>query len=168
MNLRRGLDPAAPSLLAAILIVVLASGCRPPFVAGTGATVDTAPPRVPTDTIRVWVEEGPVAPAQEPLGLRILLRNPGTDTLRIEFPTAQRYDFHIRPADGEPLWRWSDGRAFAQVLGEESLAPGDSLRWEATHEEGLEVGRYIVVGWITARDQELRDSVVVRVGSSGD
>lgn len=167
MKHRRGFDPAVP-LLAAALIAVLAIGCRPPFVAGTGTTVGTAPPRVPTDTVQVRVEEGPVAPAGEPLGLRILLRNPGTDTLRVEFPTAQRFDFRIRPADGETLWRWGDGRAFAQVLGEESLAPGDSLRWEATYDDGLQVGRYVVVGWITARDRELRDSVVVRVGSSVD
>lgn len=159
---------ASTFLLAAILIAVLVAGCRPPFVAGSGDTLETAPPRVPTDTIQVRVEEGPTPPAQEPLRLQVLLRNPGTDTLHIEFPTAQRYDFRIRPADGETLWRWSDGRAFAQVLGRESIAPGDSLQWEATHGEGLAEGRYVVVGWITARDRQLRDSVVVRVGSSVD
>lgn len=108
--------------------------------------------------------EGPAPSAGRPLHLRLVLRNPGADTLRLEFSSGQRFDFVARRPGGEIAWRWSEGRFFTQALGSESVAPGDSLVYEATLDEGLEAGAHMVVGTVTARSRSLADTVRVEVG----
>jgi hypothetical protein len=53
---------------------------------------------------------------------RLVVRNAGARTARLEFPSSQRYDFVVRQ-EGREVWRWSDGRAFLTVIVEDSLAP---------------------------------------------
>ena len=43
------------------------------------------------------------------------------------------------------FWRWSADKAFIQMLGEEELAPGESLTYEERFEGSLAVGTYTVV-----------------------
>jgi hypothetical protein len=57
--------------------------------------------------------------------------NIAADTVVLEFPTAQRYDFEVRTGAGRVVWRWSDDHAHAQVMGQEVLAPGESGRYVA-------------------------------------
>lgn len=104
-------------------------------------------------------------PAGAPVSMTLRVENPTADPVTLRFSDGQRFDFVIREAGGdEPLWRWSSGRFFTQALGEEVVPPGDSLVYEATMEEGLEPGRYAVVGVVPARERTLRDSADVEVG----
>lgn len=103
-------------------------------------------------------------PASAPISMALRVENPTSDPLTLAFSDGQRFDFVVRDADGGERWRWSEGRFFTQALGSETVAAGDSLVYEATMEEGLEAGRYTVVGLVTARDRSLRDSAEVEVG----
>lgn len=106
-------------------------------------------------------------PAGALLSMTLRVENPTSDPLTLDFSDGQRFDFVIRDAGGGERWRWSDGEFFIQVLGEEVVAPADSLVYEARMEEGLEPGSYTVVGVVTARERSLRDSVEVEVEVGG-
>ncbi|WP_254543796.1 BsuPI-related putative proteinase inhibitor [Halomarina pelagica] len=55
------------------------------------------------------------------------VENAGDEPVSLTFSDAARADFVV----DDERWRWSDGRLFAQVLGEETLAPGESRTYEA-------------------------------------
>lgn len=68
---------------------------------------------------------------------------------------AQRYDFEVSRG-GELVWRWSDGMAFAQVVGEEEWGPGKCKTWTESW-DGMDgsgtpvpTGTYEAVGVLTA------------------
>jgi hypothetical protein len=57
--------------------------------------------------------------------------NTGPETVERHFPDAQRYDFAVKRND-DVVWRWSDGRSFAQVTGREEWEPGECKTWKET------------------------------------
>lgn len=57
------------------------------------------------------------------------VRNASSDAVDLEFPDSCRADFAVFDGD-ERRWRWSDGRAFMQVIGEETLDPGETTTYE--------------------------------------
>jgi hypothetical protein len=101
------------------------------------------------------VEHPRYEPGQD-VRFELLARTVGESGLTLVFATAQRFDLVVtREGERGPVWRWSDGKAFAQVLGEEELLPsrvlGYSQAWEQTDSDGEQVppGTYNVVAWIT-------------------
>ena len=60
----------------------------------------------------------------EPIAMTFKVFNQTEERITFHFSDAQRYDFIIEDRKGNKVWRWSDGRMFAQVLGEETLGPG--------------------------------------------
>lgn len=75
-------------------------------------------------------------------------RNPGPGPRRLCFPTAQAFEARVL-AGGRELWRWSAGRAFAQVVTELELGPGEERRWTFDLPE-LPPGTYVVEAWLAA------------------
>ncbi len=51
----------------------------------------------------------------------LVVRNKTEYPLEFTFPTSQRFEFIIRDAKSQEVLRWSDGRAFLQVVGRETL-----------------------------------------------
>jgi hypothetical protein len=86
--------------------------------------------------------------------IRLALRitNTSGTPLEITFPTSQRYDFVVTREDGVELWRWSADRAFAQVVTEARLEPGETWSMEATLAPAPGSGRYLAVGRLTSPD----------------
>ena len=88
----------------------------------------------------------------ESITLRITLANSGATAQRLEFSSARTHDAIVRAAGGREVWRWSQGRMFAQMLSELILAPGESreltLRWDPTGSEGGAPGDYVAVALI--------------------
>lgn len=76
-------------------------------------------------------------------------------TMEFTFPTSQRYDFVVRRASGEEVWRWSDGMAFLQAISHASLAPGESWDMEAVWEPDDVSGELEATGTLTARDRSV-------------
>jgi hypothetical protein len=111
--------------------------------------------------------EGGAAAAEELVGsllvqvgeerVRLVLNvtNAGGGASVLEFPTMQRYDFAIESADGGEVWRWSEGRMFAQALGTEQLGPGETLRYEEEWDHGGRRGRYTAVATLASTSHAL-------------
>lgn len=88
------------------------------------------------------------------LRAQLTLRNPGPGSVPLTFPSSQRYDLEVRTEGGQVLVRWSEDKAFAMVLGEEEIPPGDrvySIELKLATGDGkpLPAGRYIARGWVT-------------------
>jgi hypothetical protein len=85
--------------------------------------------------------------------VRITLRNTTEEPVRLRFPTSQRYDLEIRDSEGQPVWRWSDGKAFLMVYGEEEFGPGErnyveTVRLAGPEGQPLPEGRYLLQAWL--------------------
>ena len=52
--------------------------------------------------------------------------------LVLTFPSAQQYDWTITDAEGNLIYRWSDGRAFAQVITQLTIPAGASEGFESS------------------------------------
>lgn len=75
--------------------------------------------------------------------------------IRLDFPSSQRYDFAVERPSGEIVWTWSAARSFAQMLGEETLAPGETVTYSERWDDPAGAGRYVAVGRLTAMNVEV-------------
>lgn len=71
------------------------------------------------------------------VGLVFRVRNITSAPVELVFPSALRCEFVVRRrGHDEALWRWSEGRMFAAMLGTRTLAPGETMecsaRWTPT------------------------------------
>jgi len=80
----------------------------------------------------------------------LYLTNATDQAVVLQFPTAQRYDFEVRSPGGDRVWRWSDGQFFAQMLGEETLAAGESVSYEASWSASGQSGAHEAIGRVTS------------------
>ena len=86
----------------------------------------------------------------EAIRLTFKVINEGESPIRLEFTSMQRFDFAIDDASGTELWRWSNGRMFAQALGEEVLGSERTmLSYDAIVEGVFPAGNYRVRAWLT-------------------
>ena len=90
--------------------------------------------------------------------MHLHVTNRGSTPLAFTFPTSQRYDFAVRDASGETIWRWSDGMAFMQAISRATLAPGETWEFEAAWAPGNRAGVHEVVGRITAQEHGVQQS----------
>lgn len=94
--------------------------------------------------------------------LTLNVTNATAGEVRLEYPTAQRYDFEIRTPAGAVVWQWSADRMFAQVVSEERLAAGETVRYRA----GWRIaspGDYVAVGRLTSTNERVELSTSFRV-----
>jgi hypothetical protein len=80
------------------------------------------------------------------------VRNEGNEDVTVTFRTSQRAEFEVYEGD-DPVWRWSDGRLFSQALGEETLAPGESLTAEGAWADPPS-GRYTALATLASTDAD--------------
>ena len=113
--------------------------------------------------IYVTTNEGGYA-IGEKIRMRLIVRNRLDRPVRLEFPTNQKFDFIILKGR-IPVWRWSEGKHFAQAATFEVIPPRDSLVYEAewTQEDpqgkALGLGKYTLQGIIMTKP-ELRSRPV--------
>jgi hypothetical protein len=100
----------------------------------------------------------------EPIRATIAVINRTSNELCLSFRDGQRFDFYIE-REGKEVWRWSQGRMFAQVLGREVLAAGTSVTYSAKCEDKFEPGLYVVTGVIAAEPNPFiaRTSIVLSI-----
>lgn len=86
-------------------------------------------------------------------GLAVWLRLvPGTEEeVVLLYNDSQEYDFVLWDDQGMPIYRWSDGKAFAQSTHTRSISWNTELQHEAVVElnEPLRDGRYVLEAWLT-------------------
>ena len=101
----------------------------------------------------------------EPITFTLRVVNGTPSPVRLSFQTGQRFDLVMRDAKDQEIWRWSAGRLFTQMLGEETIPPsGGELRFEATARGDFNSGVYTVTGLIQSLEGTLsaRTAITVR------
>lgn len=100
----------------------------------------------------------------EPIGITLEVFNHTSVPVRFDFPSSQRYDLLVEDQEGEEIWRWSAGRMFAMVLGQETLGPDKPrLVYEAECTARLEPGTYEIKGFLTAVKRPISATITVEV-----
>lgn len=118
---------------------------------------------VPDSTLVATITtDRPAYAPGDPITLTLTLRNTTSAPVTLEFATSQRYDFTIEDARA-PLWRWSTGQMFAQMLGEETLAAGDSVVYRERFRRELTAGSYRAVGTIVRMGEAITASAEFQV-----
>ena len=116
----------------------------------------------PAIEVSVTTDRAAYAP-DEPIAMRLNVTNRTDTSVVFHFSDGQRYDFLIQDVSGDTLWRWSADKGFIQVLGEEHLAPSDTLTYRERFEGRLPPGTYTVVGMLVATNHPLRASTTITV-----
>lgn len=104
----------------------------------------------------------------ETVVITLTLTNDTGTTQTYNFSSSQRYDVIIGRG-GNKVWQWSDGRFFAQMMGSETLQPGESrvytVEWNQTNSAGNQVptGTYTVVGQITSYNMPEQDTTTITI-----
>jgi hypothetical protein len=121
------------------------------------ARVVVGPPPPPRLVLELSVDPV-VGPPGTPRSLEFVVHNPGRTAITLHFPDTQHYDFHItdpRRLRPTPIWSWSFGKGFADVLTELTIPAGGEVvfheRWNGKTNEGSVVGEgvYHVTALVT-------------------
>ncbi|KAB1196599.1 MULTISPECIES: BsuPI-related putative proteinase inhibitor [Haloferax] len=109
-----------------------------------------------------------VAPMAEDVSLTLILtvENTGREQQDLSFADGQRAEFVAVDDEGSEVWRWSDGRMFAMALGRETLAPDESVTYEAEW-SSPPAGEYEVTGSLSATDADASATMTVVVPEQG-
>ncbi|TEB05811.1 putative cell wall hydrolase LytN precursor [Pelotomaculum schinkii] len=84
----------------------------------------------------------------ESVRITLTKRNITNRTIVLRYRTTQRFEFVVRRGT-ELVWRWSDGRSFAQATATVRLAPGESQVFRATWNQRNTRGRQVAPGSYT-------------------
>lgn len=84
-------------------------------------------------------------------GLAALMRlAPGTaEPVELYYPDSQEYDFVVWDETGKPVYRWSEGKAFAQAARIKTISGELRHRVPMELRETLPDGRYVLEAWLT-------------------
>jgi len=100
----------------------------------------------------------------EPIMMTLKILNYTKEDIVFHFNTSQRYDFIIEDEEGNEVWRWSEVRMFAMVLGEETLGPTNTeIIYTAGYKDKLSPGYYKVTGIFVAQDRPMSGNVIIIV-----
>lgn len=102
--------------------------------------------------------------AGEPITMMLRVSSRTREEVVFHFSSAQRFDFAIRDARGGEVWRWSDGRIFAQALGTEAIGPvRPELTYRAEFRGNLAPGWYRLEAALAAKDRPLSGALALEV-----
>ncbi|HEU0055530.1 MAG TPA: BsuPI-related putative proteinase inhibitor [Longimicrobium sp.] len=127
--------------------------------------------RVPAPAAEGSAAPGPlvtslqVEPSPDSVRFVLQVTNASAEPVELRFNSGQRYDFAARDDAGREAWRWSAGQGFIQVLGSETLAPGQTVTHAESWRPGAEWrGRELTgVGRLTSSSHPAERTVRFRV-----
>lgn len=88
------------------------------------------------------------------VSFRFAVTNGDDAPLELTFRDAGQADFAVLTREGEEVWRWSEGRMFAQALQTARLEPGETATFEGTWPDP-EPGEYTAVATLRVREREI-------------
>eukprot|EP00130_Batrachochytrium_dendrobatidis_P008489 XP_006683364.1 hypothetical protein BATDEDRAFT_93129 [Batrachochytrium dendrobatidis JAM81] len=77
--------------------------------------------------------------------------NDSAEEIELSFTTSQRYEYELRNITEGTTTKYSDGRAFMQVLGDTKLAPGESVAYDISL-SSLKPGEYQLTVYLVAKN----------------
>ena len=97
------------------------------------------------------------------VALAFTVTNVGDEPVDLQFSDMCKAEFVVRDEDGDrEVWRFTEGRMFAQMLSREELAPDESSTYEAEWERP-QPGEYTVTAELRARETECGAETTVAV-----
>lgn len=119
-----------------------------------------------TGTDILWLNKMPGGPQpSQCLELTLLVKWPWRSIWQGRCPTTQIYDFWIE-YDGKPIWRWSDGKVFAEVITPVSIPGGDFHEfvevWKINPDNIVSEGIYKAGALFIASGQEATEEFEIR------
>jgi uncharacterized protein (DUF58 family) len=100
----------------------------------------------------------------ESMSLRVRVVNEGSEPVRLNFGTSQRFEILVQDRQGRVIWRWSNGKFFAQVFGKEVLKPsGGELIYRVTVEGRFFPGIYQLKAIIPAVGRSMSAATTVNI-----
>jgi len=100
----------------------------------------------------------------EPIIMTLKIFNYTEEEIIFHFNTGQRYDFIIEDEEGSKIWRWSEDKMFAMVLGEETLGlTSPEIIYTAEYKGKLSPGYYKITGILVAKDRPMSGNVIIIV-----
>lgn len=83
--------------------------------------------------------------------------NAGDEAVDLQFPTAQTHDVVVVSDGDTELWRFSEGRMFAQMLQSSTLDPGETVTYDCSWDDP-EPGSYTATAFLAANDADCEAS----------
>jgi uncharacterized protein (DUF58 family) len=121
-------------IAACLLLLALVGGAAPPRAERTAGD------------LRVELSTGSAAHAAgAPVQMNLRVSNLAASPVVLTASSAQEYDFFVRQR-GALIWQWSHDRAFAQVVREMTLAPGQTRSYSAAWDQRDLQGRRVEAG----------------------
>ncbi len=100
----------------------------------------------------------------EPIIVNLKIFNYAEEEVTFHFNSSQRYDFIIEDEKGEEIWRWSEDKMFAMVLGEETIGPTNpELIYTEKFTNKLACGYYKITGVFTVQDRPISANVMILI-----
>ena len=146
------------ALFGLALLPVLSIG-----LAGSWPTLGSDLRDAPAFTISLATDKPAYLPGQ-PIRITFEVVNRDDKTVRLDFSSAQRFDMAIEDGQSAEVWRWSAGRMFAQMLGQEILgAETRHLTYEARFTSVLRPGPYRIRAWLTEGSGDFSATLGIQV-----
>lgn len=104
--------------------------------------------------------------ADDAVTFELAVTNTGDDPVDLSFRTSQRAEFTVYPADAgtetEPVWQASEGRMFAQMLGSETVEPGEEVVYRDEW-PGPAPGEYRAIGEVVCTGHDIEAAATFEV-----
>jgi Intracellular proteinase inhibitor len=146
-----------------VLIGVGISGCGDDdpaqFTFSCDQTREIGEALVPSLTFE---DGGPDFPAAEPIRFSMSVTNCADSRIVMRYPNTQRYEFGVSLASDYPreLWKWSNGKVFAESLGEETFEPGETKTYAETWDQRSKSGEQVSPGLYILTGDDLHCEVI--------
>lgn len=80
-------------------------------------------------------EEIPQYPPGEEIVMTLVLRNCASNNVSLYYETEARYDFFVEDSTAQEVWRWSDEQDLAEVAGEVTIVPEETVEYSVTWDQ---------------------------------
>ncbi|MGM0604537.1 MAG: BsuPI-related putative proteinase inhibitor [Halobacteriota archaeon] len=102
-----------------------------------------------------------VEPTAEGVSFEFCIENVGRSTVELRFRSGQRVEF-VAESNGEPVWRWSDGRLFTMAIETDRLEPFSTRTYTGTWIDPP-AGTYTIRGELAADSHDVSASIEVDI-----
>ncbi|KKI93593.1 hypothetical protein WQ54_03000 [Bacillus sp. SA1-12] len=142
------------SLLAFGMVILLLLGCANGNEEPAGTIVEEGEEEVEKKELDFKVVVNPLSNQVEFL---MTVTNHSTETKKLKFSTSQKYEIIVKDANEQEVYRYSQGKMFAQVMEDALIKPEESKQWNEVwdfNSQGIKPGKYEAELTILARNEE--------------